>query len=277
MNVNPKVVVSLFVIYVMGITVGVAQPNSSAANKSLPELLAPVDSNDIQDVLDNNDLFLRQLLITAKRHRIVQVDTDLLSGERAFTFTPFEDAPHILRRKGIKQTYRERTKWLGEITFPAPGFDLEATLSDIELKSAKATALARKTIRDSHKQVKLTISQSVKRITPDQQAFFETDPTVPSMTNDATGLSENAVRTEVHTTIYANFTSRPYGGTYEIYHLQNNPEYHLVLEVDPAKAIRPGSAGNAEKIQRYNKLLGEINIERERRRNTKNNDKEAIQ
>ena len=55
------------------------------------ELLSQVSPERAQALSDYNAVFLQEHLYFSKRHRIVEVDTDLLLEADAFTITPFDD------------------------------------------------------------------------------------------------------------------------------------------------------------------------------------------
>lgn len=255
--------------------VTLAQPAPKIDIASLPKLLIPVDQNEITDILNNNDLFIRQHLITAKRHRIVKINTDVLFGEDVFTITPFDDVPHVVKKEDLSLTsYRGLQKWRGKFLSPAPDFDLEARVRAIQHEKPATTAILRKAVRDKFEKFELTIRQKMHVIQPDQQ----TDPGVSSIGIRRAGSATEPAKMKRITTIHTVFTSPLHGirdnngnrvsmAAYRIYSLPKDPEYHLVYEPDFDKINRT-APGHPERARRYNRLLDEIDQERERRKET---------
>lgn len=62
-------------------------------NSNANELITEVDAVKAQQLADYNAVFLQEALYSTKRHRIVEVDTDLLLNASEFTITVFDDVP----------------------------------------------------------------------------------------------------------------------------------------------------------------------------------------
>lgn len=265
----PKLVIPFFAVVVSSSSVGFAQTSLSTSVQALPELLAPVDHKEIKDVLKSNDLFLKEMLYTSKRHRIVKVNTSLLYSEETLTFTPFEDAPHTLSKKELKQS-DTLTRWRGEIIFPKLDSYLEYALSNPGVVNVIQPDVVKKKLRESLLSVTLLISQTRRRTTPGQQTSLEHGTEVPAITNDPTGLSSDAVIVQQFTTVQGFIGSRSYGTSYILQPLPNNPEFHIVSENDYEKMMHPGELKSSEKVKKYEKFQNEIKQERKRRESKKN-------
>jgi hypothetical protein len=69
-----------------------SQSVHAASTVKLDELFNVVDSAVYDELYAQNEFFIRKELYAAKKHRIVEINTNLmLQGKGSFTVTPFHD------------------------------------------------------------------------------------------------------------------------------------------------------------------------------------------
>ncbi len=219
-------------------TVGLAQAK---------ELLVSVRNDKAHKIEEYNNIFLKKRLYFASRHRIVTIDTSLLSKrEIDFTITPFEDVQITVSTKEvIEKPHRGTVSWKGEMHVSG----LEDALS--QLTDAERSYLSVKELKYALSDINLFISTwdidketGIATRSTERKGSVSPEPTpIPKLPD----LRKNAFKS-----VGGNFTIIPSGKRYVLTPLKYSPKYHVIYEIDPKKSY-PTSDDPNTKISQENK------------------------
>lgn len=172
-----------------------------AQAQELPELLEAVDAGKAQQLVEYNSPWLQVVLYSAKRFRIVAVDTGILMKDDDFTVTLFDDlAPLHLTKDAIHR--REH------------GFAWN-TLVLIDVPDVLTRLGARQTM----------LFSGLAWDTDESGRAFESS-------NNRSRLNKR-----VFYSVMAHVQLLGSGITYGLVPLQYTPKYHVLFEVDPEKVV----------------------------------------
>ena len=82
-----------------------------ASAQQLPELLRPVDQRTAQQLIEYNSPWFQAELYSAKRFRMVEVDTSVLMRDDDFTVTLFDDLAALHVTKDAIQRWEDAFAW----------------------------------------------------------------------------------------------------------------------------------------------------------------------
>lgn len=237
------------------------------SESSLSELLIPVDPNEIYEVLDKNWFAIERHKYNSLRHRFVTINTSVLYNDERFTFTPFPDVPHILVRRESRYVSPQRFTWRGEIEFPVKDQEqvdsyekMDLTNYDLPMSQSDLVKLMR------HKLVGVDFTIRTKTRSLRQPSEDPTpDVGVEPLESGATTNSIRRGNVENVEVLIGTLYSDYHDALYKLTALPDNPEYHIVYEIDreKTKVLGPGGreAGNERR-----KFLEQLKQERARRK-----------
>lgn len=205
--------------------------------ESLSELLIPISPDELTQVEQSNEYFLKARLYFAKRHRIVRINETVLQSNEPFTISLFPDTQITVARESARIYPESVIHWKGKITSPEATAVLESTVGLSITGVAYDRDIASNRSYPSRSERN---AQGFKR--PDDSSLiaksafysFATDISLPSN-----------------------------GDGYQIRALEASPEFHIVIEVDKSREFFVEVTTDRENEKRrdaynsYMKTLGE--------------------
>lgn len=187
-------------------------------------------------ILERNRFFIANHKYFAKRQRIVKVNVEaLLNKDRTHTISLFDDAVITVKNESmVRNQNGDIHKWIGDIAHPS--IPVEAFES---LTEKQRHGLSPKAFSQLIQKIDFNITEwdrntlngklfpSAIRPKPIARHIQEVPEGYPNELND---LEENAFKT-ISGKIIVN--DPPHQKVYKIYPLENDPEYTLIIEVDP--------------------------------------------
>lgn len=194
-------------------------------------IFLPVDDQKAKEVSEYNKNFLMGQLYFSKRHRIVEIDADLLKRSKNITLNLFGDINIPLKREAIKEGVGSLT-WVGQMqsadeegaTFPP---EAEAYLKEIGFTPEM-------------------LLNHLKRVTfyvNDYDVNNKTGEAVPSAISPKGTMSQRPLHSSelpdftrnAFVSFYGRANYFPTGQDFMIMPLMYSPKYHVVYELDNEK------------------------------------------
>lgn len=221
--------------------------------ESLSELLIPISRDELAQVEQSNEYFLKARLYFAKRHRIVRVNKTVLESDEPFTISLFPNTQITVARETVRIYPESVIHWKGKITDPSVPL---STFVNAGMPEEEATAVWESTVGLSITGVAYDIDILTNQSYPSKsernaQGFIR--PNDPSL------IAKSAFYSFATT----NITLPSKGDTYQISALSATPEFHTVIEVDKSRefSVKPSTDAENEKrrdaYNSYMKTLGE--------------------
>jgi hypothetical protein len=223
-----------------------------------------------------NSVFLREALYTAKRHRIVQANTELLLIDDDFTITPFEDvAPIHITQESVRRT-EAAIYWHGLVQtvlqpqLDAYGIKIRTTISmhawDLNESGNASLSLQNRFKHSPYWRINES-GMPVLEIVPEGEAGVVGPP--PQTPGDIE-RHRRLKNLEKHA-FYSvtGLISSPEQARYVLVPLEYTPKYSVIYEVDRDKVVpkpidfQPGEVdtrSESEKLEvaRYNDFISSL-------------------
>lgn len=203
------------------------------------EVLKPVSDVKASKIETYNESYLKKLLYFSIRHRIVEVNTDLLVNSKiddVFSFSPFDDLDLLLKTIRIKAYSNDRASWTGKIQVPASYIDKVNQLTPEERQGIGAEEF-------------LTLLTSVNLIISTWDIDRDTGEALIANSKRAEKLSPSPIEVQESRGIERNAFQSVRGAIpvvttgqkFYIVPLKYSPKYHVIYEVDQSKTYATGN------------------------------------
>lgn len=199
----------------------------------VPELLLPVDKDDIAKLESKSNYLLRSTLYSAKRYRFVHIDFELLDRKDAeFTITPFPDLPMqvVARRSEWMGSDGLVRRWIGELT--SPKFLNE---TGVELPDWFVHPQIDLFIRKGEHQVSLRVAKKIADSQAKQLGNVGQIPNLEGAPEDK--LSFTKLNLE---TVMGHWFLPARARNYYLEPISDDPRFHVIYEGDPEKTLDGG-------------------------------------
>lgn len=211
--------------------------SSPHAVAELSEFLIPVTGSDEAIAQAKNDYFLKKSTYFAKRHRIVGVNTELLESAGQFKISLFDDISVVVEVTGLRiRPDGLSIGWSGRI--------IEPEITVHELIADGISPKEAKFLKPHMEKISITAAQvSYDEATGTKYQYFFPDfelYRVPS--SEKSGGYDRSALYDVVATIQN--IRLPH--QYELRPLETDPQYHLLIEIDPEKTFSKGPMEDAE-------------------------------
>ena len=214
---------------------------SLAQAQQLPELLQTVDDAKARQLVEYNSPWLQAELYSARRSRVVLVDTDILMRDDDFTITPFEDVGPLRITKDVVLRYDESVSWAGSIVSDLP----------VLLRNAKQPVHLHAVAWDTDDAGRASVSSDNRFEFAPQWTFdffdrpvFESpdgqEPTgPPPQTPQQIERHKHLLSLRKHAFYSVNGDIQMIVPVvqYRLVPLRNTPKYSVFIEVDPEKVV----------------------------------------
>jgi hypothetical protein len=249
-----------------------------AQAQPLPELLQSVDAGKVQQLVQYNSPWLEIELYSAKRYRIVTVNSNLLMKDEDFAVTLFDDKARLHLTADTIQRREDTIAWNAEVLVDLPEL--------LRSRGAKQTVLLTAVAWDTDDAGRALLSfdnrfQFSPRWTFD---FFDrpvlaegqglaTGP--PPRTPEEIARHKDLLKLAKHVfySVNADFEMLFPSAKYRLFPLKYTPKYHVLLEVDPEKIVPilmdrlPGEAGRTPaeqvKLSNYESFIRNLPTDRD--------------
>jgi len=207
--------------------------------ESLGELLIPISRDELAQVEQSNEYFLKARLYFAKRHRIVRINESVLNSDVAFTISLFPDTQVTVRRDSIRIDPDSLIHWKGKIIHPPVPL---STFVNSGMPEGEATAVWES-----------IVGLSITGVAYDRDvASNQSYPSKSERNAQGFRRPENAsliTKSAFYSFATTNISVPSQGDTYQIKTLQVSPEFHLVVEGDKSREffVEPSSDPENEK------------------------------
>ena len=226
------------------------------SNADAEELIVPLSDSEYIAAADINDYFLRKHLYSAKQHRIVRVDFDVLFSEKPLQITFFpeetiEVVPTGIERRGEGSIIR----WKGE---------LQDSTGVLERQASQISAPeAREAFRALSSKVRITAAKFEHDKASRANFPYYADGELSKVTLESE-RSQNTIYYGVRTRVMYPGSSREF----VLMPLEMGGPYHLIYELDRSKIPRisdrdavteldPETAAKIQARQDFMRTLGE--------------------
>jgi hypothetical protein len=192
--------------------------------ESLGELLIPISPDELPQVEQSNEYFLKARLYFAKRHRIVRINETVLQSDEPFTISFFPNTQITVARESARIYPESVIHWKGKITDPSVPL---STFVNTGMPEEEATAVWES-----------TVGLSITGVAYDRD--IASNQSYPSRSErNAQGFrrpDDSSLITKSAFYSFATDISLPSNGdTYRIRALEASPEFHTVIEVDKSR------------------------------------------
>ncbi len=188
-----------------------------ASAQQLPELLRPVDQRKAQQLIEYNSPWFQAELYSAKRFRIVDVDTSVLMRDDDFTVTLFDDLAALHMTKDAIQRREDTFAWNALVLVDLP--DVLRTLG------ARQTVLFSGFAWDT--------DESGRAFESSGNQFQSPPRTAQEIARHPESRKLNERASHSVTADFALFPT----DRYRLVPLKYTPKAHVLLEVDPEKMV----------------------------------------
>lgn len=202
----------------------------------LEELFIPVDTVMYDKLYQNNEFYIREKLYFAKKHRIVKINSDLLTqNTKPFSITPFNEVKFkISKSHKTKKINQQTLIWDGQLSHPRIETDdeqLNQSLNGVTLYLHAGSVLY------------------------DPESGHSTD-----------GMGESAqIRQVAIKKVNGKIKDRLGKKTVVIGVLPYNPDYNLIYLEDKAKKVGEGYSNANERTDKLDRFLKQLNNEKTKR------------
>ena len=218
----------------LGIFTLLSADNASA---QVQELLMPVTGTDVAEARTKNVYFLKKHLYSARRHRIVRVNVDVLQSREPFEISLFNNKSITVEPINVEvQGEGAIILWFGKIANPP--LSIDEMMSEMgSQKEAQLThdALYGVTIaaaRYEHdEEFDANFTYYTKKENPHQRTRL--NDSEPAADRLFYGLS-------------ANLKASGIGGRFQLRPLEMGGDFHVLYEIDHSKIVDPGPLDDPE-------------------------------
>ena len=216
------------------------------------ELLIPVSQEELAQVQQSNEYFLKARLYFAKRHRIVRINESVLESDQPFIISLFPDTQITVKRDSVEIEPNTLIYWKGKIIDPPFATSALANSGFPEKEAEEIWESA--------------VGLSIAGVVYDRD--IATNQSFPARhERSAQGFKrpEDTSRIEKSAfySVAINILSPPLNGNYKIRSLEATPDYHVVYEFDMSRRFsrKPSTDEENERkranYEAYMKSLGE--------------------
>ncbi len=188
-----------------------------ASAQQLPELLRPVDQLKAQQLIEYNSPWFQAELYSAKRFRIVEVDTSVLMRDDDFTVTLFDDLAALHLTQDAIQRREDTFAWNARVL--------------VEIPDVLRRLGARQTVLFSG--LKWDTDESGRAVESSGNRFRSPPQTAQEIVGRQTSRKLNK-RAFYSVVAYFELFS---GNRYRLEPLKYTPKYHVLFEADPEKIV----------------------------------------
>jgi hypothetical protein len=207
---------------------------TSLAVAGTNELLLPVADSEVMLIEKRNERFLAEHRYFAKRHRIVRIDSKLLLTDgNEFTITPFPDSTYLVATKDIRRAPFQSV-WSGIAINPSLPIDVFDSLSEEERQGMTVEKM---------KEVFLGISLTVTEydLNTNTGEIVHAAKRPPMISPGGPNYEPPAAPAEMNFGAFQGVKGtidiELLGGKYKLLPLKNDPEFHIVFEVNEEREI----------------------------------------
>lgn len=195
-----------------------------------PELFEPFSERDEKMIRAENDYSLQRLLYGSKRHRIVQVDIDILRSGKPFTMNLFDDEVFVVQPDTVE------TK-KGGLYFVMKGHFANPELTVNELMSEFRSEEEARQVFDAFFGIKLIVG--LYRHEAETNANFSFLPRLRSASGELL-VPNPSDDPSLFYGVRGTIDSPTSAKMFSLAPLEMGGARHVVLEIDPEQIITPG-------------------------------------
>lgn len=215
-----------------------------ARAQNLPELLQAVDASKARRLVEYNSPWLQAELYSARRSRVVSVDTTILMRDDDFALTPFDDVEPLHITKGNVQRYDEAFSWGGWIAADLPevaraagvrqAINLYGLAWDTD-ESGRASEASSNRFQFSPQWTFDFFDQPILK-TPEGGQAIATGPPPQTAQEIARHKELLKLNKRAFYSVTADFQVFP-STRYRLVPMKYTPKYSVLFEIDPEKAV----------------------------------------
>ncbi len=207
-------------------------PLAGQTQDQAPELLSPLTASEEAVVRAKNDYYIRKHTYAASRHRLVKVNTDLLTTAGPISITLFDDVSLVADGKSVDiDNLTGSIIWHGQIA--EPGISAEDLIE--QLGSAEAADLAFRAI--TRVDIYAFLNEVDKASDANLEILIDSrELLAPSRIDRFSNAKNNP---DQFYGVNATLIPRVSPGRYELTLLGMGGPYHILYEIDETKLIFP--------------------------------------
>jgi hypothetical protein len=217
---------------------------ASLSAAQVPELLKSVDAGKAKRLAEYNSASLQAELYSAKRFRIVALETSLLLEDDDFTVTPFDDVPPIHLTKDVVHRWEDAVAWSGLMKIDLPealsalGARPTAMLSAMAWDTDESGNAFESSLNRFEYSPYWTFDDSDRprlEVPEGQKGVAGPPPQTPA--EIARHKALKALNKHAFFSVHASFELLFPRATYMLVPLKYAPKYSVIYEVDPEKRV----------------------------------------
>lgn len=194
-------------------------------------IFLPVDNEKAKEVIEYNKYFLMRQLYFSKRHRIVEINAELLKNRKNITLNFFEDIAIPLKLETIKDG-RGSLTWLGQMQFGeeeriAIPPEYESSLKGVGLTPEMVLSHLRRVTFYVHE---YDVNNKTGEAVPSAISPKGTASEIPLHSSELPDFTRNSF-----SSVYGGVNYLPTRQSFMVMPLQYSPKYHVVYELDNDK------------------------------------------
>lgn len=200
---------------------------SSMSAAAQPELLMNVDpaSSIVKEARGYYSYRDHEYFAKPNRYKLVRVNLELLESDEPFAISLFDDDVLIVEKIAARNESGLYGMWTGTVLSPSP--PIEVFLTD-GATTQDATEARRRWF---------TISISSGAVDRNTATGETRDPQLSFSPDEITETAVVERLFAVESTIIIPFEITTISGEYHLQPLRENPDYHLLMEIDPSKKL----------------------------------------
>ena len=249
-----------------GLIAGACLILGSAHAQTPPELLLPLEQQEIGELMNKSNYGLRGQLYFAKRYRLAKINFDVLAQPNAtFSITPFDDLTLVLSSKDLKgpSSFGNLREWSGELISPS----LREVVDSRIPAALRANQRITLWIRSGEHEVPIELIRKMAAENKHQEGGGQA-AALPNIDGAPRETANARVFTKLDLqTVSGEWFVPAKAARIVIRPVEDDPRYHLIYEQDETKMPQGGDSvrpETSERLRSYSRFREGLELERSR-------------